>query len=192
MSASNPYRDLSTLNLLAARECTGWDRADLATDPAGWDYPDQSAAYLALAADAIEAELARRERLRAHPLAPSWPQGRDDLDAIRQAIDLPALIEKYAPVRFHRAGRQVRSRCPFHDGASDTSLAVNPDEAVWHCFGCLKGGDCFSFVEALLGLDFPAAVDFLAREAGIERPRRLVASKGHGRIRPQVGSVRVA
>ena len=69
----NPYRDTPTADLLAARECVAWDRADVAHDPAGWDFPEQTAAFLAVTAEAIEAELTRRERLRAHPLAPPGP-----------------------------------------------------------------------------------------------------------------------
>jgi len=166
------YRYLATPDLRAAKEITAYDRADLATDPAAWDFPTQSAAYLALVAAAIEAELARRVRLRAHPLAPPSPEDRDDLDAIRARIDLPALIETYAPVRLSNVGRQLRCRCPLHEGQSLDDFTVNAEKGLWHCFGCLRGGDCFSFIEQWLGLDFPAAVAFLADEAGVERSHR--------------------
>ena len=49
---------------------------------------------------------------------------------------------------------------------------VNSELRLWHCHGCLKGGDCFSFVMEWLGVAFPTAVDMLAREAGVERPAR--------------------
>lgn len=167
------YRHLATSDLRAAKEITAYDRADLAADPSGWEFPEQTATYLALVAAAVDAELARRERLRNHPLAPAWAEGgRDDLDAIRARVDLPALIEKYAPVTLCRAGRQLRGRCPLHLGQAPDDFAVNPQKQLWHCFGCLKGGDAFSFVEAYLGLGFAAAVGFLANETGVERPLR--------------------
>ncbi len=176
MTAPNPYRYLPTLELLAAKEVAAWDRADIAADPAGWDFAEESAAFLALVAERVDAELARRERLRNHPLAPTWAEGgRDELDAIRAAVDLPALIEQYAPVTLYRAGRQLRGRCPLHLGQAPDDLAVSVEKQVFFCFGCLKGGDCFSFIEAWLGLDFADAVRFLADEAGVERPRAATA-----------------
>ncbi|MDP9363783.1 MAG: CHC2 zinc finger domain-containing protein [Chloroflexota bacterium] len=186
-----PYRYLSTRDLLDAKEVTAWDRADLANDPAGWDFPEESSAYLALVASEIDAELARRERLRRHLLAPAWAErGRDDLDAIRDAVDLPALVEKYAPVTLRQVGRQVRGRCLLHEGERTDDFVVNSERGLWHCFGCGKGGDCFSFVEAWLGLDFPGAVRFLADESGValaarSRPATLRRSL------PREGVVRV-
>ncbi len=171
-SDNRMYRSLATPDLRAAQEITAYDRADLATDPDGWAFPAQTADYLALVAEAIDAELARRTRLRGHPLAPASPEGRADLDAIRARIDLPELIERYAPVRLVRMGRQFRCRCPLHEGQAPDDFAVNAEKGLWHCFGCLRGGDCFSFIEYWLGLDFPGAVAFLADEAGVERPRR--------------------
>lgn len=183
------YRTLASSDLRAAKEVTAYDRADLAADPAGWEFPEQTAAYLALVETAVDAELARRERLRNHPLAPVWTDGgRDDLDGIRARVDLPALIERYAPVTLHRAGRQLRGRCPLHPGQAPDDFAANAEKGLWHCFGCLKGGDAFSFVEAHLGLDFAGAVRFLADETGVERPRPAASSPAPPPVRVEVAS----
>lgn len=190
MSASarvNPYRYVPTADLLAALECSRWDAAEAASNAA-----DNDLAFLAVVIADTEAELARRERLRSHPLAPAWPDRRAELDAIRERIDLVAFVERWAAVRFRRVGRQLRAYCPFPDHpAHSPGFVVNPDKQLWHCFGCLRGGDVFSFAEAWYGLSFPAVVDLLAREAGIERP--AVASRPRSdRPRVRVGSVRLA
>ena len=185
------WRDLPTGALLAAQESVAWDRADLAADPSGWGFPEGSAAYLAAVAAEIAAEVARRERLRAHPLAPAPVDRRGELDAIKQRIDLPALVERYAPVRLRRCGRQLRGRCPFHHSRSDTSFVVDPERRLYFCHGCLKGGDPFDFVLELFALrTFGDAVDLLRLEAGLPPASRgsvVAAAVGRGRK----GSVRV-
>ena len=166
------FHDTPTEALRAAREIAAWDLADIDTDPGTWSFADESHAYLTAFLAAADAEIARRRRLRGHPLATAWLEPRAELDAIRERIDLGAYVERYAGVAFHR-GAQLHGRCPFPDHEDrDPSFVVNPAKGLWYCHGCHRGGDAFSFVMHWLELDFPAAVDLLAAEAGIERPPR--------------------
>jgi DNA primase len=45
---------------------------------------------------------------------------------------------------------------------------VHPEKQIWHCFGCSKGGDIFSFVQEIESMDFPEALKFLADKAGVK------------------------
>lgn len=45
---------------------------------------------------------------------------------------------------------------------------VSPEKQIWHDFSSGKGGDMFSFVMEAEGLDFKAALQMLARKAGVE------------------------
>src|SRR3954447_5905546 len=58
-------------------------------------------------------------------------------------------------------GTSFSGLCPFHDERSP-SFSVNAAKKVFHCFGCGEGGDAFSFVMKLDGLDFVGALEFLA------------------------------
>ena len=109
-----------------------------------------------------------------------------DVDAVRERVDLAALIERDAAVRFVRVGAQLRAACPFPDHADrEPSFYVHPGKRLWICRGCGRGGDAFTFVMDWLGVAFTTALDLLAREAGVApspaaRPSR--ARTGVGRV----------
>ena len=44
---------------------------------------------------------------------------------------------------------------------------ISPEKQIWHCFGCGKGGDIFSFLMEMEGLDFVETLKMLAPKAGI-------------------------
>lgn len=94
-------------------------------------------------------------------------------DAIKERIDLVALISEYLPLK--RTGANFKARCPFHE--EDTpSFIVSPSRQMFHCFGCSKSGDCFTWLMEREGMSFPEALRVLAQRAGIpltfEHPER--------------------
>ncbi len=88
---------------------------------------------------------------------------------IKDAVDIVELIGE--SVRLERKGRNYSGLCPFHSEKTP-SFMVSPDRQTWHCFGCGKGGDVFSFIMEKEGLSFPEALAELARRAGIALPKR--------------------
>jgi DNA primase len=97
------------------------------------------------------------------------PSSTDDRERIRAAIDIVDLVGGYFPLR--REGRYFKAICPWHDD-SRPSLFVNQERQSYKCFVCNLGGDVFSFVQKMEGLEFPEAIEFLAEKAGITLERR--------------------
>jgi DNA primase len=108
----------------------------------------------------------------------------DQVDEIKQKIDMVELVSGY--VKLKQAGRNFKGLCPFHQEKSP-SFMVNPELGIFKCFGCGKGGDCFSFVEEIEGLDFAEALAFLAERAGIK-----LEPRGDGRARTDMEQMRLA
>src|SRR5437867_5962050 len=86
------------------------------------------------------------------------------LEQIRAASDIIDVIGSYLPLK--RAGANFVALCPFHKEKTP-SFNVNPHRQIFHCIGCHKGGDLFTFVKEYESLDFPEAVRRLADRAKI-------------------------
>lgn len=85
-------------------------------------------------------------------------------DEIKAKINIVDLIRDYIPIK--PAGINFRSKCPFHNEKTP-SMMISPEKQIWHCFGCGKGGDIFSFVMEIEGVDFAGALRILAPKAGV-------------------------
>ena len=86
------------------------------------------------------------------------------LDQVRAASDIVDVIGSYLPLK--RAGANFVALCPFHREKTP-SFSVNPHRQTFHCFGCHKGGNVFTFVKEYENLDFVEAVRRLAERAKI-------------------------
>jgi DNA primase len=86
------------------------------------------------------------------------------LEQIRAASDVVDVIGSYLPLK--RAGANFVTLCPFHKEKSP-SFNVNPHRQIFHCFGCHKGGDVFTFVKEYESISFVEAVKRLAERANI-------------------------
>jgi DNA primase len=89
----------------------------------------------------------------------------DDVRRIKDRLDILDVVGD--KVRLHRSGRNYAGLCPFHDEKTP-SFQVSQERQNYHCFGCGKGGDIFTFVMETEGLDFRQALELLAARAGIE------------------------
>lgn len=95
-------------------------------------------------------------------------QYTDELkEEIRSANDIVDVISQYVTLK--RSGRNFFGLCPFHREKSP-SFSVSPDRQYFHCFGCHKGGDVFTFVSEIERISFKESLEFLAERARIELP----------------------
>ncbi len=81
-------------------------------------------------------------------------------------------------VQLKKAGTTLKGLCPFH-GEKTPSFVVTPARDTWHCFGCGKHGDIFTFVMERDGLAFPEALRTLAARAGVEIDERTKREDAH-------------
>ncbi len=93
----------------------------------------------------------------------------DQVAQIREKIDIVSFISEFIPLK--KAGRNFKANCPFHNEKSP-SFVVSPERQIWHCFGCQKGGDCYTFLMEYERLEFPEALRMLAKRVGIELTSR--------------------
>ncbi len=84
---------------------------------------------------------------------------------VAERLSIVEVVSEYVQLR--RSGGNYVGLCPFH-GEKTPSFNVNPAREIFHCFGCGEGGNAFSFVMKMEGLNFPEAVKLLARKTGIE------------------------
>ncbi len=91
------------------------------------------------------------------------------LEDILTRIDIVELISGYFPLK--RAGRNFKACCPFHHEKT-ASFMVSADKQIFHCFGCGAGGNAFHFLMQHERMEFPEAVETLARKAGVTLPEK--------------------
>jgi DNA primase len=92
----------------------------------------------------------------------------DSVSQVRNAADMVAEVSRYTDLK--RAGVQMMGLCPFHEERSP-SFSVDPQNKLYHCFGCQEKGDIFNFVMEKEGLGFSEAVEVLADRYGVELQR---------------------
>ncbi len=89
----------------------------------------------------------------------------DAVEEIKSRLSIEDVIGEY--VQLKRAGRNWRGLSPFSNERTP-SFMVSPEKQIWHDFSSGKGGNMFSFVMEMEGLEFKAALELLARKAGID------------------------
>ncbi len=88
----------------------------------------------------------------------------DIIREIRFRNNIEDVVSSYVTLK--RAGSNLLGLCPFHSEKTP-SFTVFPNTESFHCFGCGAGGDVISFIRRIENLDYPSAVELLAKRAGV-------------------------
>ncbi|MBQ8690170.1 MAG: DNA primase [Clostridia bacterium] len=89
---------------------------------------------------------------------------KETVDEVLLRTDVESLIGGYVSLK--RAGSNLKGLCPFHSEKTP-SFTVYPADNSFYCFGCGVGGNTITFIRQIEHLDYPDAVEFLAKRAGI-------------------------
>lgn len=98
----------------------------------------------------------------------------DYVDEIKSRTDIVDLVSQY--VQLKKAGVNYKGLCPFHSEKTP-SFVVSSEKQICHCFGCSKGGDIFTFVQEVEGVNFVEAIEFLADRAGIKIDKKKLKDR---------------
>lgn len=102
---------------------------------------------------------------------------QDAKEEVRARLNIEDVIAEY--VQLKRAGRNFKGLSPFTSERTP-SFVVSPEKHIWHDFSSGKGGDVFSFVMEVEGVDFRQALEQLARRAGVDLS--MYATKRSGEV----------
>ena len=89
----------------------------------------------------------------------------DAVEEIKARLSIEDVVSEY--VQLKRSGRNWKGLSPFSSERTP-SFVVSPEKQIWHDFSSGKGGNMFSFVMELEGLDFKGALEHLARKANVD------------------------
>jgi DNA primase len=89
-------------------------------------------------------------------------------DAVQQIKDRLNIIDVISPyVELHKAGKNFKGKSPF-SAEKTPSFYVSPDRGMYYCFSTSQGGDHFTFIQTMEGVEFKDALKLLAEKAGVE------------------------
>ena len=94
------------------------------------------------------------------------------LDELTARSDIVDVVGSY--VSLSPRGSEYWGCCPFHNEKTP-SFHVRPDQQMYYCFGCKKGGGVVNFIMEIENLSYPDAIHFLAKRAGIPVPEEARA-----------------
>lgn len=89
----------------------------------------------------------------------------DTVQQIKDKLNIIDVVSAY--VELHKAGKNFKGKSPF-SSEKTPSFYVSPDRGMYYCFSTSQGGDIFTFVQAMEGVDFKEALRILAEKAGVE------------------------
>jgi len=92
------------------------------------------------------------------------------IDDLKSRADLVRIVEMHVPLK--KKGANWWGNCPFH-GEKTASFSVSPQKGFYKCFGCSKGGNAYTFVMELEGLNFPEAIKRVAEISGVPLPEPI-------------------
>jgi DNA primase len=101
----------------------------------------------------------------------------DAVEEVKQRLSIEDVISEYIPLK--RTGSNWKGLSPFTNEKT-ASFVVSPEKQIWHDFSSNKGGDMFTFVMEVEGLDFKGALDLLARKSGVDMEQYKTSPRSQG------------
>lgn len=98
------------------------------------------------------------------------------IDDLLNRTDIVEVVS--SRIQLKKTGKNYSACCPFHKEKTP-SFTVSPDKQFYYCFGCGAGGNALGFVMDHDQLEFPQAVEELAKRAGMDVPREERGGRGH-------------
>lgn len=95
----------------------------------------------------------------------------NEIEQIKERLNIEEVVGSYLTLK--RAGANLKGLCPFHNEKTP-SFMVNPERQIFKCFGCGEGGDIFTFIEKVEGVDFYNSLKILADRSGIKLEQKSV------------------
>lgn len=89
----------------------------------------------------------------------------DPVQQIKERLSIVDVVSAY--VELHKAGRHFKGKSPFTNEKTP-SFYVSPDRGMYYCFSTSQGGDMFTFIQTMEGVDFKEALKILAEKANVE------------------------
>lgn len=89
----------------------------------------------------------------------------DTIERIKERLSIVDVVSSY--VELHQAGKNFKGKSPFTNERTP-SFYVSPDRGMYYCFSSSQGGDIFTFIQKMEGVDFKEALKILADKAGVE------------------------
>src|SRR3989344_4259984 len=88
----------------------------------------------------------------------------NNVERIKERLDIVDVIGSY--IKLEKSGSNYKARSPFTNEKTP-SFFVSPERQLYYCFSYSKGGDMFTFVQDIEGVDFKGSMKILAARAGI-------------------------
>ncbi|MCK9594429.1 MAG: DNA primase [Candidatus Omnitrophica bacterium] len=105
------------------------------------------------------------------------------INEILGRVNIVEVISEYIPLK--KSGRNFKTNCPFHHEKT-ASFMVSVDKQIYHCFGCGAGGNVFNFLMQYERLQFPEAVELLAKKTGVTLPERKQGQRNPSGVTTEV------
>jgi len=110
----------------------------------------------------------------------------DAVSEVKAKLSIEDVVSEY--VELKRSGRNLKGLSPFGNEKTP-SFVVSPEKQIWHDFSSGKGGDMFTFIEEVEGLDFKETLELLARKAGVDLEQFRGKSAGNSKQKDRLYEV---
>lgn len=107
----------------------------------------------------------------------------NDVDEVKNRLDIVEVVSGYIPLK--QAGSNWKGLSPFK-AEKTPSFMVSSDKGIWHDFSSGQGGDVFSFVMLVEGIEFREALEMLAKKAGVTLTPRSPGSQKQGETKSRL------